>query len=307
MNLNVVNRKVVELAVITPEQARTMLSKNSAKNRSIRKSWVNTLAYALETGNWTIPGNIDAIVFDDKGELINGQHRLSAIVQAGIPAPLYITFGVESDAYKYMDNGAKRVLADAITSENAKRVASIATVTNAIENGSAPIASALNLNMGGHARKSASIKMNLEYVEKNIDVLERCVKVAEKMRKATGGGSLATYGAFIKTMLWIEGDDQVFQFCDDFCSILPATKSVAFMKNAIMKRQGGKSYRERSWTFGILTQGYDAFKKEINTGIPTTAMNKSEQYLSRLNDVIMRKREEVRSKEERDGKNVQTA
>ena len=118
---------------------------------------------------------------------------------------------------------------------------------------------------------------------------------------------MATYGAFVKTMLWIEGDDQVFQFCDDFCSILPATKSVAFMKNAIMKRQGGRSYRERSWTFGILTQGYDAFKREINTGIPTTSMNKSEQYLSKLNDVIIRKREEVNGKEERDGKNVQTA
>ena len=67
------NAKIVD---ITPEMAREYLEKNS-HNRRLSERSVRNLATAIKNGEWQVNG--EAIKVDKEGNLLDGQHRLSAI------------------------------------------------------------------------------------------------------------------------------------------------------------------------------------------------------------------------------------
>lgn len=94
---------------ITPEVAASFL-KHNTDNRNKRGWWVNGLANMIKRGEW-IPTH-QGVAFSQSGKLIDGQHRLEAIVEANIPVEMLVVTGVRDDAYKVLDNGIKRTMAD---------------------------------------------------------------------------------------------------------------------------------------------------------------------------------------------------
>ena len=73
---------------ITPEKAKLYLNANKG-NRKISKGKVKSLAQDILAGNWKEKTG-DAITFDEDGILRNGQHRLSAIVEADKPIETWV-------------------------------------------------------------------------------------------------------------------------------------------------------------------------------------------------------------------------
>ena len=66
-----------EMITVTPEIAQEFLERNH-NNRKIKPRKVDKFAYQLSQGQWITNG--DTIRFDVKGTLIDGQHRLKAVV-----------------------------------------------------------------------------------------------------------------------------------------------------------------------------------------------------------------------------------
>lgn len=96
--------------VITPEMAKEMLEHNSV-NRPIRKRVMISLARDMATpGGWKLTG--DPVLFDTKGNLIDGQHRLTACVQADTPFETWVGTNAEPDVQDVKDTGARRTLSD---------------------------------------------------------------------------------------------------------------------------------------------------------------------------------------------------
>src|SRR5712692_3591943 len=60
---------------------------------------------AIQRGEWQLTG--EAIKLDDEGRVRDGQNRLHAIVQAGIPVRSVVARGVSEDAFKVMDSGRR--------------------------------------------------------------------------------------------------------------------------------------------------------------------------------------------------------
>lgn len=83
---------VTKIMKVTPEMASAWLELNT-KNRPIRRDIVNTYARAMLAGKWVLTHQ--GIAFDTFGNLIDGQHRLRAIVTAGVPVEMNVTFDVE--------------------------------------------------------------------------------------------------------------------------------------------------------------------------------------------------------------------
>lgn len=94
-----------EFVVITPAMATALLARNP-DNRSIVASGVAEWAGTLARGDWKMNG--ESVVVADTGELNDGQHRLTAVVQTGISLPTLIVFGVTRDSRKTVDTGKKR-------------------------------------------------------------------------------------------------------------------------------------------------------------------------------------------------------
>ena len=98
-----------EIMTVTPDVAQEWLLNNTS-NRPLRKSHVAALALSITRGEWII--SHQGIAFSTRGILLDGQHRLKAIIQAGIPVQMMVTTGVDENAYKVLDCGVKRTLSD---------------------------------------------------------------------------------------------------------------------------------------------------------------------------------------------------
>jgi hypothetical protein len=101
-----VNTSIVR---ITPEQAQKYLERNT-KNRNIRLRHVERLAADIIEGRWHMNGS--SIVFDGDGTLLDGQHRLSAIVKAGVPVEVIVVRGVSNAAMATIDANVSRKAGD---------------------------------------------------------------------------------------------------------------------------------------------------------------------------------------------------
>lgn len=117
--------KVME---VTPEMAASWLQRNS-HNRDLSPARVNKYAESIIDGNWKM--TYDPIRFDEKGVLLDGQHRLSAVVLAGLPITTLVVTGVESEVFDVLDSGAVRSGADILTIDGLSPRIAKATATAA--------------------------------------------------------------------------------------------------------------------------------------------------------------------------------
>lgn len=100
-----------EVIEVTPEIARQMLARNSA-NRPLRRSYVSTLAHAIRRGDWMLNG--ESIKFSQTGALLDGQHRLSAVIEAQKSVKVVVVYGLANDAFITIDMNRRRTAADAL-------------------------------------------------------------------------------------------------------------------------------------------------------------------------------------------------
>ncbi|MGY4803821.1 hypothetical protein [Teichococcus aerofrigidensis] len=93
------------IETITPEMAEAYLAHNS-RNRKIVAAHVDAIARDIRAGNWMM--NAQPICFSRAGRLLNGQHRLSAVIQAGEPIEVPVMRGLPEEAYATYDIHAKK-------------------------------------------------------------------------------------------------------------------------------------------------------------------------------------------------------
>ena len=77
---------------VTPSLAEEWLKSNSF-NRKISKATVRRYADDMKAGNWNL--NHQGIAFDNDGVLVDGQHRLVAVIESGETIKMMVTWGSE--------------------------------------------------------------------------------------------------------------------------------------------------------------------------------------------------------------------
>ena len=70
------------IELITPALAKQYLKRNDSCNKALDDNKVNDLVEKIRSKKWDSNG--DAIYFGHRGILLNGQHRMHAIVRSGI-------------------------------------------------------------------------------------------------------------------------------------------------------------------------------------------------------------------------------
>lgn len=95
--------------IMTPEMAKIILSKNKG-NRNVRNRWVNELADIIHNNEWQLTHQ--SIAVSTTGRLLDGQHRLLAIILANKPVPVLMTENCDEESFAFIDKGVKRSLSD---------------------------------------------------------------------------------------------------------------------------------------------------------------------------------------------------
>lgn len=156
---------------VTPDVAKEYLTHNTRNFRTVNERVVARYAEEMKAGRWQENG--DPIQFAEDGTLLNGQHRLLAIVKAGAPQIMVVVNGVKTDVDIY-DLGYSRSAAAVLKARgvdaNAFSVAAISTFI--VENGT--------------TQKRHGIGATLEYAGEHANDIQTAFRLT------------ATYGAVCK-------------------------------------------------------------------------------------------------------------
>jgi len=102
-----------EVVLMTPEWAREILTQKNNMNRKIRKSKLMMYIRSIEAGEWKVTNQ--GIGIDSEGNLLDGQHRLAAIVKANKAVEILLGTDCDPDTFGVIDIGATRTAGDMLT------------------------------------------------------------------------------------------------------------------------------------------------------------------------------------------------
>lgn len=107
----------IAIEKIGPKTAKEYLKKN-IDNRNLRTSHSEKLAAAIRALEWGLNG--ETIKFNRNGVLIDGQHRLNAVIVSGKPIVAIVVRGIDPNLFHTIDQGKPRNLRDILVVEKIK-------------------------------------------------------------------------------------------------------------------------------------------------------------------------------------------
>lgn len=124
---NVTSRAPGKIVVerVTPAKAAELLG-GAAVNRNINRQFVQKYKDAMISGRWV--SGLEPIHIDEKGALINGRHRLTAILESGIEQDMLVISGLPTSAMSFIDTGRSRSLGDTMQINGVKNANALASV-----------------------------------------------------------------------------------------------------------------------------------------------------------------------------------
>lgn len=201
-----INEKAGQIFNVTPDLAVKWLERNT-RNRDLRDDVVQRYAGDMKAGRWMVTG--DAVGFDKDGAIVNGQHRLWAVVESNMTIPMLVTFNLEPEVVRVLDDHLKRRLTDIV--KIAKPGSSITTkmtsVGRVMQNASITLLS---------SDKRASIarlsrQQQIEFLEKHYDAINFAVRECFK-GSTTRGLTTATVLGVIARAYYSEDKERLQQF-----------------------------------------------------------------------------------------------
>lgn len=186
---------------ITPKQAQKYLQFNT-NNRHLRKTLVSQYAKDMALGNWKLTHQ--GVAFNCDGTLLDGQHRLAAIVESGVTVQMLVARGVDSRNQLVMDDHAKRSAGDALSlARNEKITQSHVAVMRA----------AVELSGAGNRRHQRLTKQQLDDI---VDVFRPAMEFIEaKMpNNERGVTSAPVKAAIVLAWYYVKDVQRLAIFCD---------------------------------------------------------------------------------------------
>lgn len=120
-----------EIRKVSPQIAEKMLTFNTS-NRSIKNKIVTEYAREMRRGEWKLTG--ESIKISKNNRLLDGQHRLLAIIKSGVTIELLIITDLQDDIFNVLDTGTMRTAGDVLSIDGFSRPANIAAVSRFILN-----------------------------------------------------------------------------------------------------------------------------------------------------------------------------
>lgn len=162
----------------------------NTRNRDLRQGHVETLARDMAAFRWRFTG--DPVRFDLNGQMIDGQHRLTAILVAKVTLPTLIVWGLPEDAQDVIDTGMGRTMRDVLSLAGHQYSAQEAALLRQVHmwDAEAGLAAASGRGRGGKATHSELNEVHR--ANPDVSTAVQHVAINHQLRKVLG----ATPAAF---------------------------------------------------------------------------------------------------------------
>lgn len=175
-----------KLVKITPKYAMQLLASNIS-NRKLSAGHVTNLAAAMSRGEWQLNG--ESIKIAECGTLLDGQHRLSAIVKNASPIEMFVVSGLPLESFHTINVGAKaRTASDVLSISGEKSHAELAAGARTFK--------AWEINKSAPKFKASGITVAEieDVIKRNPDIRIYASYKKKELKKMLGGGTLCFLG-----------------------------------------------------------------------------------------------------------------
>lgn len=254
---------------VTPALATEWLARQGA-NRKVSPRVVDRYADAIRRGEWRLTG--EAIKFDTNGDLADGQHRLQAVVLAGLPIETYVVYGIEPAAFDVMDTGRVRTGVDILylhgyTSSTmllhaAARFLIIIERWQEERYGPIPY---LNTRWGSYGQTTTA--QVLAYVLAHPE-LEDGLHTAQHVFQKNIPGGRGLWGGLLCWFGRFDADD-----ADDFAekvasgADLAASDPILMLRHALFEARTTHARLNELWAAAIIIKAWNAYRTKKNIGV----------------------------------------
>lgn len=194
--------------VIGPALATEMLDMNN-RNRRLSSSRVTQYADAMRNGLWQFDGS--PIRFDVKGNVIDGQHRLWAIVETELEFEFLVIRNLPTETFATIDTGKQRSFADMISIEfpgvsSSSHLAALTQIIYRWEQGER------GNGLDGKGKNPVPPALLMQFFRDNSDTLIEISKLANRVNTALPGIGRSVLGLGIWMFGKIDAEDTEFFF-----------------------------------------------------------------------------------------------
>lgn len=123
------NTMSVRVERVDPKRAEELLGRNT-HNRNVRGRQITSMAADMRAGKWRLNG--EALKFANDGTLLDGQHRLLAVIESGAEIEILVVRGMPRAFQETMDAGSRRTFADVLKLRGETGYSTLATVVRAV-------------------------------------------------------------------------------------------------------------------------------------------------------------------------------
>lgn len=242
---------------ISPAKAQEYL-RTSLGNRPISKVYVRSYADTMRKGGWMLNGI--PIIFDVNGHLMDGHHRLLAIIEANIPVRMDVCRGVSSDVFTTFDTGRHRNVGQILAMQGVKNYVVVGSIISANETLIRSGRLIGNNTWDGNSRRTLSDLYEL--YTRDREGYERVGSYMTGLKSKCRVLPMSWEGGFFYYLTHTGGyqESEVRPFFDclhdlDSTSVKPA----ALLRKAIAKEamEGRKMMPETQWAF--LVKAWNAY------------------------------------------------
>ena len=254
--------KITEM-LITPAIAERYLGHNYEKQRLLKQPDVRKMARDMEEGRWN-ERIVAPIRLTTDGKLIDGQHRLQAIVASGKNIWMYVQTDLSEEDFEYIDQGRKRTAADFVGGKNRTTLAAIAKLAYCTKSGNAPLTSTLKGYLSVSPKEPPSNVCIVD--EANDPAVVKATTYARSIRTTMRCGSPTVYGYGTWLVDWLSergvtGESKMDEYVKDILSVRPTQSTsviIAYLKN---KSLIGKKFNDEE-LLTVFLYGYDCFNND---------------------------------------------
>jgi hypothetical protein len=177
----------VEFVEVGPDLAHKWLVHNT-HNRNIRDTTVTAYASDMADDEWPVNG--DTVRFAADGTVLDGQHRLLAIIESNTTVVLLVVRGLPDTTQETMDGGVKRKFSDVLTLRGESCALELAAVVRQV-----------NLWEVGARRKDRSIVPTVAQLSATLEKYPWLRDVARESRPISHGCGLP--GSVVGLCWWL--------------------------------------------------------------------------------------------------------
>jgi hypothetical protein len=243
-----------EIQEITPSIAREMLKRNS-HNRTCNEKHVDFLKKQMLNGTWLFDGQ--PIRFNEKGALLDGQHRLTSVAESGTTQKFLVIEGIENDAFKVMDTGKNRNGGDVFSIRGIDYPVDIAAAIRLI----------IHIDLGSYRDGSTRSTTNtqlLEWYDANDgDSLLEIMREANELAKAFSRILPRSWIASFKTMFSRGNETEAKIFIDKLCYglDLERTSPIYVLRKRLMDNKMNKAKLPTKDKVALIIKAWNMHRK----------------------------------------------